>query len=486
MVPGAERGVPGVAYATIILAAVLSWPILKDQLRILIVIPQTLGWFGAHLVSLVALLGWSAIGHGDPSRYWTLWIWIRVAFETTTLATWLAALLPPTWWLGWIRRAPEAFVTAGVFALAAKVLNHLIASPWELTRAATFNMVSRILVALGQSVTLSSSTSEIAVRSFAVRVTPSCSGLDGVAITLGLLSLYLIVYRRDLRFPLALVLLPAGVVLAWLLNSVRIALLILIGTWSPLLALDGFHSVAGWLSLSLVSCGLVLASQRFAAFRKNEFAADSSLNPAAPLLVPMLAIIAAALLSRAIHPGFDLLYPARVIVAALALWHYRREFVAFDIKIMPFALGIGMVVFLGWILLARSCPAAVDTAFAAGLDSLSPLARFAWMLFRIVGATVTVPVAEELAFRGYVLRKLIADDFSRVDFDRFTWLSFVGSSILFGALHGEWIAGTLAGMAFALVLYRRGKLGDSIVAHAAANILLSAWVLASGRWCLWN
>jgi exosortase E/protease (VPEID-CTERM system) len=486
MVPGIERGIAGIAYATIVLAAVLGWPILKDRLRILIATPPRWDWFSAHLVSLVALAGWSSIGNGDPSRYWTFWIWLRVALEMTTLATWLAALLPASFWVGWIRRAPEAFINAGVFALMVKLLNHLIASPWEITRAATFKMVSGILVALGQAVSLSPSTSEIAVRGFAVRVTSSCSGLDGVAVTFGLLSLYLIAYRRDLRFPTALLLLPAGVVLAWILNSVRIATLIMIGTWSPSLALDGFHSVAGWLSLSLVSCGLVLASQRLAAFRKGEFVKDSSPIPAAPFLVPTLAIIATALISRAVHPGFDLLYPARVVVAALALWHYRRQLSAFTVKITPFAIAIGLVVFLGWILLARQCATAADRAFTASLDGLSPLARFTWLLFRIVGATVTAPIAEELAFRGYLLRKLVDDDFSAVRFDRFTWLSFVGSSILFGALHGEWIAGTLAGMTFALVLYRRGELGDSIIAHAAANILLSAWVLATGRWCLWN
>jgi exosortase E/protease (VPEID-CTERM system) len=486
MVPGTERGVPGVAYAMIVLAAVLSWPILKDRLSILVAAPPRWDWLGAHLVSLIVLVGWSAIGHGDPSSDWIVRIWTRVALEMTTLATWFAALLPPSLWLEWIGRAPGAFITAGAFALMAKLLIHVIASPWELTRAATVKMVSGILVSLGQTVSLSPATSEIAVRGFAVRVTPSCSGLDGVAITFGLLALYLIVYRRDLRFPLALVLLPAGVALAWILNSVRIATLIMIGTWNPSLAIDGFHSVAGWLSLSLVSCGLVLASQRLAAFRKDALVADWTPSPAAPFLVPMLAIIATALVSRAIHPGFDLLYPARVIVAAFALWHYRHAFAGFVFRITPFALSTGILVFLGWILLARPCLPSADTAFVAGLDGLSPLIRYVWLLFRIVGATVTVPIAEELAFRGYVLRKLIADDFSVVRLDRFTWFSFLGSSILFGALHGEWIAGTLAGMAFALVLYRRGELGDSIVAHATANTLLSAWVLTTGRWCLWN
>jgi exosortase E/protease (VPEID-CTERM system) len=486
MVPGIERGVPGITYATIVLAAVLGWPVLKERARILIATPPKWGWFVPHLLSLVALVGWAAVGHGDPSSHGTLWIWIRVALEIATLATWLGAVMPPSFWFGWIKHASEAFVTAGAFAITAKLMTHLVASPWEATRAATFRMVSGILLALGQTVTLTPSSSEIAIHGFAVRVTPSCSGLDGIAVTIGLLSLYLIIYRRDLRFPLALVLLPAGIALAWILNSVRIAALMLIGTWSPSLALDGFHSVAGWLSLSLVSCGLVLASQRLAAFRKEEFVAESSPSPAAPFLVPMLAIIAIALISRVIHPGFDLLYPARVIAAALTLWHYRRDLRAFIVRMGPFAIVTGAIIFLGWILLAHSCTATVESTFTAGLNGLSPPARSIWLLFRVIGATITVPIAEELAFRGYVLRKLVADDFNAVGFDRFTWLSFLGSSIVFGALHGEWIAGTLAGMTFALVLYRRGELGDSIVAHAAANTFLSAWVLATGHWCLWS
>ena len=34
-----------------------------------------------------------------------------------------------------------------------------------------------------------------------------------------------------------------------------------------------------------------------------------------------------------------------------------------------------------------------------------------WLIFRLVGSVVTVPVAEELAFRGYLTRRAIAADF---------------------------------------------------------------------------
>ncbi len=98
-----------------------------------------------------------------------------------------------------------------------------------------------------------------------------------------------------------------------------------------------------------------------------------------------------------------------------------------------------------------------------------------------------VPIAEELAFRGCIIRKLVSTDFEAVAPGHFTWLSFLGSSILFGALHTEWLAGTMAGMIFALAVYRRrGSFSDAITSHSVANGMLAAYVLATGRWFLWN
>ena len=104
----------------------------------------------------------------------------------------------------------------------------------------------------------------------------------------------------------------------------------------------------------------------------------------------------------------------------------------------------------------------------------------------MIGAIITVPVAEELFFRGYLQRKLIASDFEAVPFGRFTWMSFIVSSLAFGLLHQSWIAGVIAGSLFALAVYRRGRLADAITAHATANALLSVYVLATGAWSLWT
>ena len=51
------------------------------------------------------------------------------------------------------------------------------------------------------------------------------------------------------------------------------------------------------------------------------------------------------------------------------------------------------------------------------------------------------------------------------------------SSLLFGALHTRWLAGTVAGMCDAWARSRRGRVDDAVLAHAITNALIAADVL---------
>jgi CAAX prenyl protease-like protein len=99
---------------------------------------------------------------------------------------------------------------------------------------------------------------------------------------------------------------------------------------------------------------------------------------------------------------------------------------------------------------------------------------------------ITVPIAEELAFRGYLARRLVSREFDTVPFSNLTILSVCLSSVAFGLMHGNhWVVGILAGLAYAAVLTWRGRIGDAVVAHATSNLLLAAWVLLRGDWAWW-
>src|ERR1019366_573388 len=98
----------------------------------------------------------------------------------------------------------------------------------------------------------------------------------------------------------------------------------------------------------------------------------------------------------------------------------------------------------------------------------------------------SVPLAEELAFRGFLLRRFISPDFEAISPQEVTWFAILASSVMFGLLHGRlWIAGLFAGLLFTIVLKRPGSMGGAVAAHAVANAMLAAYVLFFGQWHLW-
>ena len=105
---------------------------------------------------------------------------------------------------------------------------------------------------------------------------------------------------------------------------------------------------------------------------------------------------------------------------------------------------------------------------------------------RVLGLDMSdVGAASEEVFRGYLLARL-AGKVPTIDQPvPFTWLSFLVSSVLFGLLHDAWVAGVLAGMAYALARYRRGRLGDAVVAHMTTNLLLSLYAITTQHWSYW-
>jgi exosortase E/protease (VPEID-CTERM system) len=265
--------------------------------------------------------------------------------------------------------------------------------------------------------------------------------------------------------------------LSWFSNTIRIACLITIGHYfSPKLALDGFHTQAGWLTFTVISLGLIVLVEHLGLFRQVNTPLEL---PALPYLGPLIALFVVQIASSAMTNLFDFYYPLRVVIVGAVLFHFRehyREFLGFVSKD---AIGCGVLVYILWLLLAKEQPAKPPGDFLA--DGF----MVGWLTFRVVGAVIIVPLVEELAFRGYLLRKLQSADFKEAPVGALTPVSVLVSSLAFGLLHKDWVAATVAGIFYALVLRRNGTLADAVVAHAVTNLLLSVQVLCMGQWGYW-
>jgi CAAX prenyl protease-like protein len=96
-----------------------------------------------------------------------------------------------------------------------------------------------------------------------------------------------------------------------------------------------------------------------------------------------------------------------------------------------------------------------------------------------------VPVMEELFWRSFLIRYVIASDFEKVPIGKFTWSSFLITSILFGSEHHFFLAGVMAGVAYNLLLNCTRSIALCIFSHAVTNLALGIYVLASNKWYFW-
>jgi CAAX prenyl protease-like protein len=103
----------------------------------------------------------------------------------------------------------------------------------------------------------------------------------------------------------------------------------------------------------------------------------------------------------------------------------------------------------------------------------------------LLGSTFVVPPLEEVFYRSFLYRWLVKTDFQSMPMNRFHGLSFMVTSLVFGAEHYQWLAGILCGLAYQWLVLRKNRLGDAMAAHAITNFLLGVWVVWRGDWQFW-
>ncbi len=484
-------------------------------------------FFGIHLLCMGAVLsitlatqegmGWLLF---DTSGY--------IKSSLYLLGTILLALacVPPRGWIRAIRSTGLLWLYSSLAGVAGWYLGTPIRVLWTATSTAqsglmqtgTLYAVRALLSVFIPNIFIDPASFTIGTSRYLVTIAAGCSGVEGLGLVLLFTSIWLWYYRKEYRFPQALLLIPCALGCIWVLNIVRLCALILImNAGGSEMAGSGFHATAGWISFIIIALMFSLATQKLSWMRKispdascasgepqsdgtetlpgasTQLSQDRGESPAIrAYLVPFLAILAAAFVSKAASGEFEWLYALRFFAAAIALWYFWPRLKGLDWRFGWLGPVAGVAVFLAWMSPAWFHQQPAASPMGQALAALSPAARWTWIAFRVAAAVITVPIAEELAFRGYLARRFISREFDAVSFSSLTLLSICLSSAVFGLEHMknlmDWqhlLLGTLAGLAFSAALRWRGRMGDAVAAHAVSNLLLAAWVLGFGDWAQW-
>jgi len=109
------------------------------------------------------------------------------------------------------------------------------------------------------------------------------------------------------------------------------------------------------------------------------------------------------------------------------------------------------------------------------------------LALRTLRTAALVPIAEELFWRGWLMRWIVSHDFAKVPLGAWSASAFWTVAVLFASEHGpQWDVGLAAGALYNWWMLRTRSLGDLFLAHGVTNACLSALVIFGGRWEYWG
>jgi len=219
----------------------------------------------------------------------------------------------------------------------------------------------------------------------------------------------------------------------------------------------------------------------------------ASRYPSLPYVLPFAAFLVLLVGHQYLELG-SWQYPARVAIISLLLVVFSRHVLDFRPSQPVASLGIGVAVFVIWILPDLLWAGYRDHwLFQNGItgtitSSIADHHRMdGWVLFfRSVLAILIVPVVEELFWRAWLMRWLIKPQFETLRLGTYSAMAFWVTALMFASEHGPyWDVGLLAGIIYNWWMVRTRSLADCILAHACTNACLSFYVIFAGKWEYW-
>jgi CAAX prenyl protease-like protein len=189
------------------------------------------------------------------------------------------------------------------------------------------------------------------------------------------------------------------------------------------------------------------------------------------------------------------MYSLRVLVTAAILLAFSRAPLSKPATHPLLSAALGAAVFLLWIgpdvlfgpayrhswLFQNSITGTAASSIPANLKG-----SFWFLALRTASCALLVPPIEELFWRGWAMRWLIANDFNKVPLGTYQATAFWLVALMFAAEHGPyWEVGLATGIIYNWWMVRTRNLTDCIIAHAVTNGLLSAYILATGQFQYW-
>jgi CAAX prenyl protease-like protein len=212
--------------------------------------------------------------------------------------------------------------------------------------------------------------------------------------------------------------------------------------------------------------------------------------PALGYVLPFAVFIGFLAIDRLV----PVLQPVRFLAILVLLALFSRGLLPLRPKRLIASLLLGVAVFFIWIgpdvlfpgyrhsiLFSNSIVGHPEGATLPG-DKVNVF----FLVFRVLGSVVTIPIIEELFWRGWMMRWIANHHFDRIPIGTYHAEAFWVVAVLFASEHGSfWDVGLAAGVIYNWWAIRTGNLTDCVIAHATTNACLAVYVIGWHQWQYW-
>jgi hypothetical protein len=131
-------------------------------------------------------------------------------------------------------------------------------------------------------------------------------------------------------------------------------------------------------------------------------------------------------------------------------------------------------------------PRLSGAAFDPFVQIHAPAMQWTYVAVRWAGAALLVPVMEELFWRDFLWRSILApNDFKLACIGERDWKTWLLVAALFSCVHVQWMTAIVWGLMIGGLLMLTRSLSACIVMHAVTNFLLGLYVLRTRSWYFW-
>ncbi len=226
-------------------------------------------------------------------------------------------------------------------------------------------------------------------------------------------------------------------------------------------------------------------------------------RPHAPWLIPYLVYVGIFAFEDRVAPAYlPWLIAFRGVVCLYVVWMLRAYFRPWGRAHLAAGVGVGVAATVLWVGGQHLLNAVEIGGFNLGArlflfpgetEAAPPnasLTAFSWrwqIALKLLSVSIIVPLIEEPAWRGFLLRFMVnRDRFEKIPHGTFTWLSFLGTSLISTLQHPDnWLVSIFCWMLYNGLMYWKKSLTCVIIAHGVTNLLLYSYVLIWEDWMFW-